>query len=101
MSVYSDMTGFLSEFASIKKEEQVSKLHTLLGPHLLRRLKADVLQNMPGKKELIVRVELSPLQKSVLHQLHKAVFDRFCAALTSAMGKTRSELERKELHSTV
>ena len=42
---------------------QVGKLHELLSPHLLRRLKKDVLKQMPPKKEQIVRVELSALQK--------------------------------------
>ena len=32
---------------------------------MLRRLKADVLANMPGKSELIVRVELAPMQRYV------------------------------------
>lgn len=57
------MDGFLNEFAEIAKEEQVKKLHDMLGPHLLRRLKADVLTGMPSKSEFIVRVELTPLQK--------------------------------------
>ena len=35
----------------------------MLGPHMLRRLKADVLTGMPSKSELIVRVELAPMQK--------------------------------------
>ena len=61
----SQMTGFLEEFADISKEDQIKKLHDLLGPHLLRRLKADVLKNMPSKSEFIVRVELSPMQKYV------------------------------------
>uniref|UniRef100_A0A0R3WQ10 Helicase ATP-binding domain-containing protein n=1 Tax=Hydatigena taeniaeformis TaxID=6205 RepID=A0A0R3WQ10_HYDTA len=58
-----DMQGFLDEFADISKEDQVKKLHEMLGKHLLRRLKADVLKNMPSKGEFIVRVELSPMQK--------------------------------------
>ena len=57
------METFTREFAEIGKEEQIQKLHTLLGAHMLRRLKADVLVGMPGKSELIVRVELAPLQK--------------------------------------
>lgn len=58
-----DLQGFLDEFADVSKEEQIQKLHDMLGPHLLRRLKADVLQGMPGKSEFIIRVELSPMQK--------------------------------------
>lgn len=63
ISMYSNLEGFLEEFADISKEDQIKKLHDLLGPHMLRRLKADVFKNMPAKTELIVRVELSPMQK--------------------------------------
>jgi len=59
----SNLQGFLEEFADISKEEQIKRLHELLGCHLLRRLKADVLKNIPSKSEFIVRVELSPIQK--------------------------------------
>ncbi|XP_066911580.1 chromodomain-helicase-DNA-binding protein Mi-2 homolog isoform X1 [Clytia hemisphaerica] len=54
---------FLAEFEDIGKEDQIKKLHEMLGPHMLRRLKADVLKGMPTKSEFIVRVELSPMQK--------------------------------------
>lgn len=60
---FNDLQIFQNEFADISKEEQVKRLHDLLGPHMLRRLKADVLKNMPSKSEFIVRVELSPMQK--------------------------------------
>nr|XP_057903220.1 chromodomain-helicase-DNA-binding protein 4a isoform X4 [Doryrhamphus excisus] len=60
---FSNLDGFLEEFADIAKEDQIKKLHDMLGPHMLRRLKADVFKHMPSKTELIVRVELSPLQK--------------------------------------
>lgn len=59
----SSLEQFQEEFEDISKEDQVSKLHDLLAPHLLRRLKADVLKNIPAKRELIVRVNLSPTQK--------------------------------------
>ncbi|KAK9879935.1 hypothetical protein WA026_008444 [Henosepilachna vigintioctopunctata] len=60
---FNDLASFQNEFADISKEDQVKKLHEMLGPHMLRRLKADVLKNMPSKSEFIVRVELSPMQK--------------------------------------
>lgn len=41
---FSDMEVFTKEFTDISKEEQIEKLHTLLGSHMLRRLKSDVLK---------------------------------------------------------
>ncbi|KAG8568678.1 hypothetical protein GDO81_014106 [Engystomops pustulosus] len=55
--------GFLEEFADISKEDQIKKLHDLLGPHMLRRLKADVFKNMPAKTELIVRGSLAKCRR--------------------------------------
>lgn len=43
-SKFNDLATFQNEFADISKEDQVKKLHELLGPHMLRRLKADVLK---------------------------------------------------------
>ncbi|XP_024920673.1 chromodomain-helicase-DNA-binding protein 4-like isoform X2 [Cynoglossus semilaevis] len=60
---FNKLEVFLEEFADIAKEDQIKKLHDMLGPHMLRRLKADVFKHMPSKTELIVRVELSPMQK--------------------------------------
>lgn len=65
VSTCSNLEVFLEEFADIAKEDQIKKLHDMLGPHMLRRLKADVFKHMPSKTELIVRVELSPMQKLV------------------------------------
>jgi SNF2 family DNA or RNA helicase len=42
---------------------QVAKLHELLKSHLLRRVKKDVLRDLPRKAERVVRVEMSRLQK--------------------------------------
>lgn len=54
---------------------QVSQLHELLRPHLLRRLKKDVLKQLPPKQEQIVRVELSAVQKQCYKDLLARNFD--------------------------
>ena len=60
------------EFADISKEEQISRLHELLSPHLLRRLKADVLKDIPSKSEFIICVDQSKLQK----EYYKSILTR-------------------------
>ena len=45
-----------------KQEQVVSKLHEILRPFLLRRLKKDVLLTMPPKKEVVVYCGMSNLQ---------------------------------------
>lgn len=79
---FNDLAAFQSEFADVSKEEQVKRLHEMLGPHMLRRLKADVLKNMPSKSEFIVRVELSPLQK----KYYKYILTRNYEALNPKSG---------------
>ncbi|KAM4675728.1 chromodomain-helicase-DNA-binding protein 3 isoform 2-T2 [Discoglossus pictus] len=85
---FNNLEGFLEEFADISKEDQIKKLHDLLGPHLLRRLKADVFKNMPAKTELIVRVELSPMQK----KYYKYILTRNFEALNSRGGGNQVSL---------
>ncbi|KAG8225258.1 hypothetical protein J437_LFUL006490 [Ladona fulva] len=79
---FNDLSAFQNEFADLSKEEQVKKLHDMLGPHMLRRLKADVLKNMPAKSEFIVRVELSPMQK----KYYKYILTRNFEALNAKGG---------------
>ncbi|CAH2319710.1 chromodomain-helicase-DNA-binding 5 isoform X1 [Pelobates cultripes] len=85
---FNNLEGFLEEFADISKEDQIKKLHDLLGPHMLRRLKADVFKNMPAKTELIVRVELSQLQK----KYYKFILTRNFEALNSKGGGNQVSL---------
>ncbi len=79
---FNDLVSFQNEFADLAKEEQVKRLHDMLGPHMLRRLKADVLKNMPTKSEFIVRVELSPMQK----KYYKYILTRNFEALNTRTG---------------
>lgn len=58
---------------SIVQQEQqdsiVSKLHGILGPFLLRRLKTDVELSIPDKKEIVIYAPLTPLQQSMYTDL--------------------------------
>ena len=74
-SKFNDLEGFQANFTDIAKEEQVNKLHTMLGPHMLRRMKADVLKNMPSKSEFIVRTNLAPMQKKFYKNILTHNFD--------------------------
>lgn len=47
----------------------VAKLHTILRPFLLRRLKSDVEQKLPRKKEIIVYASMTEHQKSIQEHL--------------------------------
>lgn len=85
---FNDLGAFQSEFADVSKEEQVKRLHEMLGPHMLRRLKADVLKNMPSKSEFIVRVELSPMQK----KYYKYILTRNFEALNPKSGGAQVSL---------
>eukprot|EP00250_Pteridium_aquilinum_P017954 c23861_g1_i1 orf=626-5110(-) len=69
---FARLEDFQEEFKDLSQEEQVGRLHKMLAPHLLRRVKKDVMKDLPPKKELILRVELSPLQKDY----YKAILTR-------------------------
>lgn len=47
----------------------VSKLHKLLKPFLLRRIKSDVESSLPPKKEIVLYAEMTPQQKEFNAQL--------------------------------
>jgi len=85
---FTDMEGFLNEFAEIAKEDQVKKLHDMLGAHMLRRLKADVLTGFVGKKEFLVRVNLTPMQR----KFYRFVLARNFEGLNARGGPNNSSL---------
>ncbi len=60
-----------------RKQQMIDQLHAELKPHMLRRMKKDVLPNLPRKKEIIVRVDLTKWQK----QLYRCIFTRNFPAL--------------------
>jgi chromodomain-helicase-DNA-binding protein 4 len=68
---------------TLNKEAKLGELHEILKPHLLRRVKKDVLKDLPPKRELIVRVGLSALQRT----LYKATLTKNFPALRALSGR--------------
>ncbi|XP_027356637.1 CHD3-type chromatin-remodeling factor PICKLE isoform X2 [Abrus precatorius] len=79
---FGSLEEFQEEFKDINQEEQISRLHKMLAPHLLRRVKKDVMKELPPKKELILRIELSSKQK----EYYKAILTRNYQILTRRGG---------------
>ncbi|XP_038711495.1 CHD3-type chromatin-remodeling factor PICKLE-like isoform X2 [Tripterygium wilfordii] len=79
---FESLEEFREKFKDINQEEQILRLHEMLAPHLLRRVKKDVMKELPPKKELILRVELSSKQK----EYYKAILTRNYEILTRRGG---------------
>ncbi|RCV09383.1 hypothetical protein SETIT_2G023300v2 [Setaria italica] len=55
----------------------VSKLHAILRPFLLRRMKEDVEQMLPRKKEIIIYANMTEHQKQIQDHLVEKTFDDY------------------------
>jgi len=66
------LSGFLEQFGELKEHSQVTELHEVLKPHLLRRMKENVEKSIAPKEETIVEVELTVTQK----KYYKAIYER-------------------------
>ncbi|KAL1833871.1 hypothetical protein ACET3Z_003522 [Daucus carota] len=59
---FPSLSSFEEKFNDLATAEKVEELKKLVAPHMLRRLKKDVMQNIPPKTERMVPVELSSIQ---------------------------------------
>ena len=64
--------AFVEKFGQLTDAKQVSDLHTVLRPYLLRRVKEDVEKSLPPKEETILEVSLTPIQKTY----YKAIYEK-------------------------
>lgn len=72
--------------AAVEAEtEVVSQLHKVLRPFLLRRLKSDVEKGLPPKKETILKIGMSELQKKT----YGALLQRDIEAVNGAADRSR------------
>uniref|UniRef100_A0A0E0QS04 Uncharacterized protein n=1 Tax=Oryza rufipogon TaxID=4529 RepID=A0A0E0QS04_ORYRU len=60
-----------------RKVDVVSKLHAILRPFLLRRMKEDVEHMLPRKKEIIIYANMTDHQKQIQNHLVEQTFDQY------------------------
>jgi chromodomain-helicase-DNA-binding protein 4 len=77
-------------FADLTQNEHVQKLHAMLREHILRRIKKDVLTQMPPKREQIVRVELSDQQRDFYKQILVKQFPTLSGRHSAAGGMLKN-----------
>ena len=71
-SNFASKEEFVEKFGQLSDAKQVSDLHSVLKPYLLRRVKEDVEKSLPPKEETILEVALTPIQK----KYYKAIYER-------------------------
>lgn len=81
-----------------RKNQTVSKLHDILRPFLLRRIKTDVLSEMPPKKEIIVYSGMSKLQKGYGQQIDDGTLRDNLIKEGIEMGRTLSQTNKQMNH---
>ncbi|KAL5107640.1 Chromodomain-helicase-DNA-binding protein 5 [Taenia crassiceps] len=62
---FADVQALSAQWTSMTKEERAEALQTTLKDHLLRRMKRDVIKDLPKKTEIIVPLSLTSLQKRI------------------------------------
>lgn len=81
-----------------RKNATVTKLHEILRPFLLRRIKKDVLLDMPPKKEVVVFSGLSALQKGYAEMIDQGILRDQLIAQGIEMGRTLSQTNNQMNH---
>jgi ATP-dependent DNA helicase len=81
-----------------RKNHTVTKLHEILRPFLLRRVKVDVLSEMPPKKEIIVYSGLSKLQAGYADLIDKGTLRDTLINQGIEAGRTLSQTNKLMNH---
>ncbi|KAM0937902.1 putative DNA helicase chromatin remodeling SNF2 family [Dioscorea sansibarensis] len=66
----------------------ISKLHSILRPFLLRRMKADVEQLLPRKKEIILYADMTEQQKRIQDHLINKTFEDYVENIDYAIQRS-------------
>ena len=78
---------FLDDCGEVTDAEGLGKLHDMLGPYMLRRMKEDVEKSLQAKQEMIIQVELTSEQK----RLYRAVYEKNVSQIAALAGERKGE----------
>ena len=74
---FHDAEEFQADFGDMKVAAQLEKLHSVLKPLMLRRMKEDVEKSLKPKEETVINVEMTAMQK----KFYRAVYDHNTSVL--------------------
>lgn len=81
-----------------RQNQTVTKLHDILRPFLLRRIKKDVLTDMPPKKEVVVYAGMSRLQAGYSEMIEKGVLRDILMNQGIEQARTLSQTNKQMNH---
>jgi|EP00970_Alexandrium_tamarense_P014684 ATP-dependent DNA helicase len=84
--------------AEQRQNQTVSKLHDILRPFLLRRIKMDVLTDMPPKKEVVVYAGMSKLQAGYAQMIEQGVLRDMLLNQGIEQARTLSQTNKQMNH---
>eukprot|EP00742_Colponemidia_sp_Colp-10_P009005 GILJ01009787.1.p1 GENE.GILJ01009787.1~~GILJ01009787.1.p1 ORF type:complete len:1414 (+),score=330.67 GILJ01009787.1:621-4244(+) len=90
---FASLTDFNREFGDLASAEQVTRLHTMLKPYLLRRMKEEVEDSIPPLEDTIIDVELTGLQKAYYRALYDKNRSFLCKGVSRSAAPQLSNLE--------
>ncbi|CAI5497252.1 unnamed protein product [Closterium sp. Naga37s-1] len=77
-------------FDNERRSQVVAKLHQILRPFLLRRIKADVEQSLPKKKEIVLYAQLTAHQREFQdHLVQRTLADFLNSTVATSMSRHR------------
>lgn len=84
-SLYQSILGCMYNAWGFDYLQMVAKLHAILRPFLLRRMKSDVEQMLPGKKEIILYATMTEHQRNFQdHLINKTLENHLREKVVSA-----------------
>ena len=84
---FSDCDAFLEQFGDLADPAALEEFHGVLRPHMLRRVKTEVMKDLPAKHEVIIPIALAPQQRHTYKNLLTRNYD-----LVHTRGASKSAL---------